>query len=66
MDSYPEGEQVSFNQKVEYGMLLEMRQALQKRYANGIMTRSEFQQQMTAIDKVIADAERGRGTGKVV
>lgn len=57
---------MSFNQKVEYGKLLEMRQALQKKYANGIMTRAEYIKQMTAIDKVIADAERGRGTGKVV
>lgn len=66
MDPYPEGEQVSFSQKVDYGKLLEMRQALQKRYANGIMTRAEYQREMTAIDKVIADAEKGRGTGKVV
>lgn len=51
---------------VDYAQLLEMRKSLQKRYANGIMTRSDYIKQMTAIDKVIADAERGRGTGKVV
>lgn len=55
-----------YNFKVDYGTLLEMRTNLKKRYANGVMARREFEIQMTQIDKVIADAERGRKTGKVV
>lgn len=51
---------------LDYSDLLEMRKNLQKRYANGIMTRRDFEVQMGQIDKVIADAERGRKTGKVI
>jgi len=51
---------------LDYGDLLEMRKNLEKRYANGIMSRSDFVKAMKQIDKVIADAEKGRRTGKVV
>ncbi len=51
---------------LDYGDLLEMRKNLEKRYANGIMSRGDFVKAMKQIDKVIADAEKGRRTGKVI
>lgn len=50
----------------DYGLLIKMREDLKKKYANGIMTRSEYEIQERDISKKISDAEKGRRTGKVV
>jgi hypothetical protein len=55
-----------FVMHLDYGDLLEMRKNLQKRYASGIMSRYDYETQMHKIDKIIADSERGRRTGKVI
>jgi hypothetical protein len=49
-----------------YAELLELRKANQKRYANGITTRKEYEDVERKISAEIAAAERGRKTGKVV
>jgi len=50
----------------DYGLLVELRKNLKKRYANGIMSRAEYEKQEREISDQIAAAERGRRTGKVV